>query len=345
MSKIVVVGPVTSLGGYAASARKHVDMMEHLGHDVRVFNFEDYRTGFEYAYTPYDPVGAWEPDFIFNACNPVGYRNAIYPQICSTAWETDRLPQRMGVPLRTQRTVLVQSSFNVPAFLQWHSDVRVVPLPVDTEVFKPTEHSFDDFDGFTFVTNGKWEYRKNFSTLIKTFASLFDGREDVRLLVKSHGFQQNEQEILNLVNMYRGNSRVLFNPHDVTEEYLSQMYNSSDVFVLPTRGEGFGIPFLEAMACGLPVVAPDIGGHTDFVTDENAFLVKSELKKIIPHSVYEAGMKMVEPDPKSLAAQMRYAYENQSELKKKSQAARKTAEAHSVPVVAKKLQTVLEDVF
>lgn len=345
MSKILLVGPVTSLGGYAASARKHADMLKALGHELQIANFDDYRTGFEYAFTPYDPTGAWEPDLIFNACNPVGFRHAIYPQVCSTAWETDRLPERMGVPLRTQQRVIVQSSFNVPAFLQWHSDVRVVPLPVDTNIFKPVEQSFDDFDGFTFVTNGKWEYRKNFANLIKTFGKVFEGNEKVRLLVKTHGFNVPEEEILHMINEYRGNSRVLFNPNNVTDEYMSQLYNSSDVFVLATRGEGFGIPFLEAMACGLPVVAPDLGGHTDFVNSQNAFLVHSELKKVMPHSVYDASMKMVEPDPKSLAAQMRYAYENQSEVKKKSAAALKTTEAHSVPIIAKKLQTELEGVI
>jgi len=44
---------------------------------------------------------------------------------------------------------------------------------------------------------------------------------------------------------------------------------------LPTRGEGFGLPFLEAMTLGVPVVCPDVGGHRDFCDETTSFLVAS----------------------------------------------------------------------
>lgn len=50
-------------------------------------------------------------------------------------------------------------------------------------------------------------------------------------------------------------------------EELRQLYRSSDVFVLPSRSEPFGIAAVEAIASGLPVVATDVGGLTDIVED------------------------------------------------------------------------------
>lgn len=45
---------------------------------------------------------------------------------------------------------------------------------------------------------------------------------------------------------------------------LAQIYRAMDVFALPTMGEGFGLPILEAMACGVPVIATDYSGHLDY---------------------------------------------------------------------------------
>ena len=51
----------------------------------------------------------------------------------------------------------------------------------------------------------------------------------------------------------------------VPDEQLAQLYQSCDVFVMPSRGEGFGIVYAEAAACGKPVIASNQGGATDAV--------------------------------------------------------------------------------
>ena len=60
----------------------------------------------------------------------------------------------------------------------------------------------------------------------------------------------------------------------VPEEQKFQYLSASDIFVLPSLHEGFGIVFLEAMYCGLPIITTDTGGQTDFIIDgHNGFLV------------------------------------------------------------------------
>src|SRR6185295_4667659 len=57
-------------------------------------------------------------------------------------------------------------------------------------------------------------------------------------------------------------------------EGLRDYYNSLDVFVIPSHQEGLGIVGLEAMACGLPVVATRCGGTEDYVKNgANGYLV------------------------------------------------------------------------
>jgi len=62
---------------------------------------------------------------------------------------------------------------------------------------------------------------------------------------------------------------IIFNPElriggGVPETTLSAIYNAIDIFTLPTRGEGFGLPVLEAMSSGLPAVVTDYSAHTEW---------------------------------------------------------------------------------
>jgi len=61
--------------------------------------------------------------------------------------------------------------------------------------------------------------------------------------------------------------------HGVPEADLRNLYAASDIFVLPTTGEGFGLPILEAMACGTPVVVPNVSSHPDFIGGEGGIMV------------------------------------------------------------------------
>jgi glycosyltransferase involved in cell wall biosynthesis len=60
------------------------------------------------------------------------------------------------------------------------------------------------------------------------------------------------------------------------EEQLPILYNMSNCFILPSRGEGFGLPYIEAGACEIPVIATRCGGQMDFLTDDNSYLIDIE---------------------------------------------------------------------
>jgi glycosyltransferase involved in cell wall biosynthesis len=51
----------------------------------------------------------------------------------------------------------------------------------------------------------------------------------------------------------------------MTEAQLADLYRACDVFVLPTRAEGWGLPLIEAVAAGLPIITTMHSGHTEFL--------------------------------------------------------------------------------
>ncbi len=95
--------------------------------------------------------------------------------------------------------------------------------------------------------------RKNFSTLLKAFKKLLHKGVDVQLvIVGGKGWLYNQ--VLKLVSDLNIGSKVVFTGY-VPKEDLLYLYNCAKMFVYPSLYEGFGIPILEAMACGCPVIA------------------------------------------------------------------------------------------
>ena len=85
----------------------------------------------------------------------------------------------------------------------------------------------------------------------------------------------------------------------LSEDQLIGLYKSVDAFVLPSRGEGWGRPYMEAMAMGLPVIATNWSGPTAFVTEENGYLLK--IKGLVDANLDAfPGHKWAEPDKDAL---------------------------------------------
>src|SRR6185436_8150884 len=101
-------------------------------------------------------------------------------------------------------------------------------------------------------------------------------------------------------------------------------YTACDSLVHPYRGEGFGLPVLEAMACGLPVIVTGGGSTDDFATDELAYRLPA-VRKEFGQSV--SGLKLVkpgwllEPDLAALAARLKWIVSHRDEARARGRAA------------------------
>lgn len=120
---------------------------------------------------------------------------------------------------------------------------------------------------------GSEQPRKNLPTLIKAFGLLKKKLPDVKLLkVGKPQHPRARKKILQLIDLLGLQKDVIFIGY-ITESELVRYYNAADLFVFPSVYEGFGLPPLEAMACGTPVLTsnqsslPEVVGESGIMTD------------------------------------------------------------------------------
>jgi glycosyltransferase involved in cell wall biosynthesis len=165
--------------------------------------------------------------------------------------------------------------------------MRVVPLGVDTSVFTPDAEPLgfsSDLKDFVFISVFGWSMRKGYDVLVRAFFEEFTGRDDVSLLIMSRYYGSTDEskkkkireDIAKIASLVDNPSKphVLLFGDTLSERMMPRLYASAHCYVLISRGEGFGLPFCEAAACGLPVIASDYSGQTDFLDDENSYLVE-----------------------------------------------------------------------
>lgn len=107
--------------------------------------------------------------------------------------------------------------------------------------------------------------RKNIPTLIKAYDLLKKDGINHKLVIAG-GKGQQYKRIFNIVKNLNLEKDVIFTGH-VDDEILTELYNAADLFVFPSLYEGFGLPPLEAMACGTPVITSNASSLPEVVGD------------------------------------------------------------------------------
>lgn len=224
---------------------------------------------------------------------PLGWMSEILPQvragyrIARTTFEATPLPNSFARSLASFEEIWCFSQFDCQIFIDSgisQSKLHVIPPGIKL----PTEEQLElskrnEAKPFSFLSIFNFEPRKNPSALLRAFAVLVERFPGCELVLKLGGVDIGEfvswmQGCLTTREMYVIKDQVRVITGSISRESLDQLYLGSDVFVLPTRGEGYGLPFLEALSFGLPVVCPDIGGHRDFCNQENSLLVETHLE-------------------------------------------------------------------
>lgn len=161
-------------------------------------------------------------------------------------------------------------SHNLKAALQslsYGHRYEVVPNVVDTTIFKSRQHNTTNFR-FIHISTLLDEH-KNISGLLRSFAALLKHRRDVSLSIIGDGPAEAHIAYAKTLGI---DDHINFHGEKTIEEIAVAM-QQHDAFVLFSNYENLPCVIIEAHACGLPVIATDVGGISEQINPENGLLI------------------------------------------------------------------------
>jgi len=141
----------------------------------------------------------------------------------------------------------------------YQGEVAIIPNGVDVTRFSNVQHTVSNTT--TLVTTSRLVHKNAVDIVIRALKLLPD---TVRFLI--YGTGPDEKKLKMLAKNLGVEGRVLFNGY-IEHSELPQIFSTCDIFIRPSRSEGMGNSFIEAMAAGLPVIATQEGGIADFLFD------------------------------------------------------------------------------
>jgi autotransporter strand-loop-strand O-heptosyltransferase len=275
-----------------------------------------------------DPSKEFTPDVNIVLCETnhhLFYDEYVGPKIAYNVWESTLQPEgyfnklkefdELWVPSKWQRDCTIKQGYDP-------NKIKVVPEGVDINVFFPEKKSHElTSDGrFKFFLAGRWDYRKSIKEIIETFLKTFDKDEPVDLIISvdnpfSGDGMKTTEERLKHYGLEDERIKVLHFPSRT--EYID-ILKSCDSFVSCARSEGWNLPLIEAMACGVPSIYSNCSGQLEFA-EGKGIPVNIIGEKPVDASTYSHFNDSVgnyyEPDFDDLSKKMREVVTNYNEFK------------------------------
>lgn len=178
--------------------------------------------------------------------------------------------------LHSDANIAVSESLSNMLAKMFSSSFSVIPNIVDTDYFIPLQRNKKS--PYTFLNVAHLNKNKNQAMLIKAFAKFNKKHSETRLVILGGGEEMNS--LGNLVKELNLSDKVmLFGPAGRSE--VKEFMQLSDCFILPSIVETFGVVLIEAMACGLPVLASKCGGPESIVTKETGVLFENNEEALL----------------------------------------------------------------
>lgn len=297
-----------------------------------------------------------------------GEQSPFKKTIGFTMLETDKTSPTWAYKCNQMDAIFVPSTFCMSSFMQSNivKPIRIIPFGIDFDKYTPEGPKLLDnllTTKYNFLFIGQWLQqgdRKNIIGVIRTFLNLFKDNKDVGLILKSYLVSAGTVDKMSMDEQIRGlrahmgfkegeGPKIYLVHGALTEENMIKLYRDANAFLLPTTGEAWGMPLLEAAAMGLPIITTSGTGSEDFLNSKHSIMLGCEWKPI-GHAlywpgVYEPQQQLAIPNMEEFSRMVHRVYKHQDISKEQAQKQRDEliARDFSWKNAAKQLAAAIED--
>ncbi|MFT7618912.1 MAG: glycosyltransferase involved in cell wall biosynthesis [Planctomycetota bacterium] len=311
--QVAWTGPIYDASGYADEGRNFLHPLIDDGISVLSFPMNWTKRSAELSAAEKDKLVKLESTQLINDKQAVMVQHTLgeilepsragHPCAGRTMFETDSLPANWVTRCNTMNRVWVPSQFNVDSFVNGGVEphrIRILHPALDVDRFQNIGTPIDFGTGkkVNFLSVFDWTCRKGWDVLLRAWAAEFRPEDDVCLVLKVWSSLNKPasmigEEIEQFLDHSLGITsdqcaEIMIYDHHIPEDDMPRLYAGADAFVLPTRGEGWGRPIMEAMAAGVITIATNWGGNTEFMDDTNSLPVDYKLTPCSPEAIKEA---------------------------------------------------------
>ena len=337
MKNIKYVGPAKDHSGYGECSRHDIGSLLEAGYDItlkiprytqasadfgELGQIVDVKNNNDIPYSVV--IVHTTPDQFAKHREPGKYN------IGRVIWETDKLPPDFADGAEMMDEIWTASEFNKQAIINAGvtKPIYIVPEAIDVNLnlsdnqYRPFKCKADG--SFSFYSIFEWTERKNPDALLRSYWQEFTEKDNVSLVIKTYldSFSvATRKEITTAIGAMKASLKLdyyapVFLYLDImNRDQIYRFHNSFDCFVSTHRGEGWGIPQMEAMLAGKPIISSNICGIHEYLTNqEEAMLVPVTMKRVNNTrntQWYLHDQNWGDVDQSKFREAMRWVYENQ----------------------------------
>ena len=343
--RLRAVGHLWGYHGYAVAFRYILSALERLGATVSASPVGRTPRDKKHEIPEHEAVRRWvaagrnEPHVVLSFLSPPRLQRLrslrSTRHVAIAEFESAALPDAAMHRLNQQDEIWNPSQWGAASFASSGVKVPVhwMPHGVDLDVFRPADDRPVDPDRLRVLTVATFQPRKGYDVLFRAAARALRVTDTLAVVA----YRARAKDVIDLadrcsqeVGVDRGPAIEVVPPELSTAE-LSELYRSADAFVLPTRGEGDGLPIREAMASGLATIATAAGPVVEVLSETTGYPVAAEPRSGLPTvygnvpSYYRA-LPFFEPSEDALAARLREVVAFPEEARRRGAAARRSME-------------------
>ena len=276
-------------------------------------------------------------------------------------WETDKLPPDFAAGISLVNEIWTGSEYCARAIRNSGIDkpIYIIPEAIDANVGTVLPYKTPKIEEYRFYSIFEWTERKNPVALLEAYWQEFTEKDAVALVLKTYvdNFTPDKRRTIDeyIAAIKKRLQLPYYAPvylyrHLIARNQIYAFHKTFDCFVSPHRGEGWGIPQMEAMLTGNPIISTDCGGIHEYLKDkETAYLLPCTMVPLVGNTRnqqwYRDDQKWAQVTVGDIRAAMRYVYGHRDEARGVGELGQKLVkDSFATEVVGKKMLERLQTI-